>query len=78
MAVTVTKYEVELQRLQTIDWMGKNTVTTMISEIGVELNCFENVHHLVSWVRLSLRTNKCAGEKKVSESCTEINMNNRH
>jgi transposase len=76
--VSVMKYEVELKRLQTIDGVGRDTAITLISEIGVDMNCFENEHHLASWAGLSPGTNETAGKKKVLESSTEINMYNRH
>jgi transposase len=75
---SVRKYEVELQRLQTIDGVGRDTAITLISEIGVDMNCFENEHHLASWTGLSPGTNESAGKKKALESSTEINMYNRH
>jgi transposase len=76
--VSVTKYEVELQRLQTIDGVGRDTAITLISEIGVDMNHFQDEHHLASWAGLSPGTNESAGKKKALESSTEINMYNRH
>jgi transposase len=73
----VAKYEVELQLLQTIDGVGRDTAITVISEIGVDMNNFENEHHLASWAGLSPGTNESAGKKKVPESSTETNTFNR-
>lgn len=74
----VAKYEVELQLLQTIDGVGRDTAITVISEIGVDMNAFQNEHHLASWAGLSPGTNESAGKKKTPESSTEINTFNRH
>jgi transposase len=74
----VTKYEVELQLLQTIDGVGRNTAITVISEIGVDMNAFQDEHRLASWAGLSPGTNESAGKKKAPESSTEINIFNRH
>lgn len=74
----VEKHQVELQLLQTIDGVGRDTAITLISEIGVDMNCFENEHHLASWTGLSPGTNESAGKKKALESFTETNMSNPH
>ncbi|HEY9167989.1 MAG TPA: IS110 family transposase [Lutibacter sp.] len=63
----VAKYQVELQLLQTIDGVGRDTATTVISEIGVDMSAFENEHHLASWAGLSPGTNESAGKKKAHE-----------
>lgn len=60
----VEKYQVELQLLQTIDGVGRDTAITLISEIGIDMNKFENEHHLASWAGLSPGTNESAGKKK--------------
>ncbi len=57
-------YQVELELLQTIDGVGKDTAITIISEIGVDMNCFPNEHHLASWAGLSPGSNESAGKKK--------------
>jgi transposase len=61
--LSVGKYEVELQLLQTIDGVGRDTAITLISEIGVDMNAFQDEHHLASWAGLSPGTNESAGEK---------------
>lgn len=75
--LSVAKYEVELQRLQTIDGVGRDTAITIISEIGVDMNCFESEHNLASWAGLSPGTNESAGKKKAHESFMETNMSNQ-
>jgi len=76
--LSVEKYQVELELLQTIDGVGKDTAITLISEIGVDMSAFENEHHLASWSGLSPGTNESAGKKKAHESSTAINTFNRH
>lgn len=70
-------YQVELELLQTIDEVGKDTAITIISEIGVDMNCFPNEHYLASWAGLSPGSNESAGKKKALESSTAINTSNR-
>jgi len=74
----VTKYEVELQLLQTIDGVGRDTAITVISEIGVDMNAFQDEHHLASWSGLSPGTNESAGKKKAPASSMETNIFNQH
>lgn len=76
--LSVAKYEVELQLLQTIDGVGRDTAITVISEIGVDMNAFQDEHHLASWSGLSPGTNESAGKKKALESSTETNTFNQH
>lgn len=72
------KYEVELELLQTIDGVGKDTAITLISEIGVDMNAFASEHHLASWAGLSPGTNESAGKKKALVSSMETNTFNQH
>jgi transposase len=72
--LSVTKYEIELQRLQTIDGVGRDTAITLISEIGVDMNHFQDEHHLASWAGLSPGTNESAGKKK----STRVIHGNKH
>lgn len=74
--LSVRKHEVELQLLQTIDGVGRDTAITIISEIGIDMSRFANEHHLASWSGLSPGTNESAGKKKAPESSTEINTFN--
>lgn len=76
--LSVAKYEVELQLLQTIDGVGRDTAITVISEIGVDMNAFASEHHLASWSGLSPGTNESAGKKKALESSTATNTYNQH
>ena len=63
----VSQYQVELNLLETIDGVGRDTAITIISEIGVDMNCFPSEHHLASWSGLSPGSNESAGKKKAPE-----------
>jgi transposase len=65
--LSVEKYQLELQLLQTIDGVGRDTAITLISEIGTDMSRFENEHHLASWSGLSPGTNETAGKKKAQD-----------
>jgi transposase len=64
---SMSNYQVELDLLQTIDGVGKDTAITIISEIGTDMSCFPNEHHLASWSGLSPGSNESAGKKKAHE-----------
>jgi transposase len=74
----VEKYQVEMDLLQTIDGVGRDTAITIISEIGVDMNQFPNEDHLASWSGLSPGTNESAGKKKALEQYTATNTYNPH
>jgi transposase len=61
------QYKVELDLLQTIDGIGKDSAISIISEIGTDMNQFPNEHHLASWSGLSPGNNESGGKKKVQE-----------
>jgi transposase len=75
---SIEKYQVEMDLLQTIDGVGRDTAITIISEIGIDMEQFPNEHHLASWSGLSPGTNESAGKKKAQESFTETNTYNQH
>lgn len=60
------QYQVEMELLQTIDGVGKDTAITIISEIGVDMDSFPNEQHLSSWAGMSPGNNESAGKKKSS------------
>lgn len=66
-------YQVEIQLLQTIDGVRKDSAIAIISEIGVDMEQFPNEHHLASWSGVSPGNNESAGKKKAQEQYTEIN-----
>jgi len=61
------QYKVELDLLQTIPGVGKDSSVRIISEIGVDMIRFPNEHHLSSWAGMSPGSNESAGKKKVQE-----------
>lgn len=75
---SVVNYQVEINLLQSIDGVGKDTAITIISEIGVDMSCFPNEHHLSSWAGLSPGANESAGKKKVPESSMATSIFNQH
>jgi transposase len=66
-------YEVEIELLQTIPGVGKDTAVGIIAEIGVEMEVFPNEQHLASWAGMSPGNNESACKKKVDGRRTEIN-----
>ncbi|MBC8458939.1 MAG: IS110 family transposase [Deltaproteobacteria bacterium] len=61
------EYTVEIDLLQTIPGVGKESAIRMISEIGVDMSKFPNENHLSSWAGMSPGSNESAGKKKVPE-----------
>lgn len=57
-------YEVEIELLQTIPGVGKDSAIGIIAEIGVEMEVFPNEQHLSSWAGMSPGNNESAGKKK--------------
>ena len=58
-------YRIEIDLLQTIDGIGKESAIAIISEIGVDMSKFPNEHHLASWAGVSPGNNESGGKKKV-------------
>jgi transposase len=57
-------YQVELDLLQTIPGVGKDSAVDIISEIGVDMDRFPDEHHLCSWSGMSPGNNETGGKKK--------------
>lgn len=70
------QYSVEIELLQTIDGVGKDSAVTIISEIGADMDQFPNEHHLSSWAGMSAGNNESAGKKKVPEPSAATNTSN--
>jgi len=70
------KYAVQIELLQTIDGVGKDSAISIISEIGVDMDQFPNEQALSSWAGLCPGSNESAGKKKASEHLKEINTLN--
>ncbi len=71
--VATAQYSLEVDLLQTIDGVGKDSAIGIISEIGTNMQQFPNEHHLSSWAGMSPGNNESAGKKKVQEPSKETN-----
>jgi len=60
-------YQVEIDLLQTIPGVGKDSAISIISEIGADMSRFPNENHLSSWAGMSPGNNETGGKKKMSE-----------
>lgn len=60
----IRAYQVELDLLQTIPGVGKDSAISIISEMGVDMEKFPNEHHLSSWAGMSPGNNETGGKKK--------------
>ena len=74
----VKQYQVEIDLLQTVPGIGKDSAINIISEIGVNMEQFPNEHHLSKWAGMSPGSNESAGKKKVPEPPTETNISEQH
>jgi transposase len=72
----IGKYQVELDLLQTIDGIGKDSAIAIISEIGVDMEQFPNEHHLASWSVVSPGNNESGGKKKYKNHPREQTLTN--
>lgn len=57
-------YQVEIDLLQTIPGVGKDSAISIISEIGADMSRFPNENHLSSWAGMSPGSNETGGKKK--------------
>ena len=57
-------YQIEIESLQTIPGVGKDSAVSIISEIGVDMSKFPNEQHLSSWAGMSPGNNETGGKKK--------------
>jgi transposase len=73
----VKQYQVEVDLLQTIPGVGKDSAISIISEMGVNMDQFSDEQHLSSWAGMSPGCNESAGKKKVPEPPTEINISDQ-
>jgi transposase len=54
----------EIELLQTIPGVGKDSAITIISETGVDMEKFPDEHHISSWSGMSPGNNESGGKKK--------------
>ena len=66
--VATAQYAVEIDLLQTIDGVGKDSAIGIISETGVNMEQFPDEKHLSSWAGMSPGNNESAGKKKSSRA----------
>lgn len=74
----VKAYEVEVDLLQTIPGVGKDSAINIISEVGVDMSRFPNEKHLSSWAGMSPGNNESGGKKKPQKHYMAINTCNGH
>jgi len=58
-------YRVEIELLDTIPGVGKESAISIISETGVDMSCFPDETHLSSWAGMSPGNCETGGKKKV-------------
>lgn len=58
------QYAVEIELLQSIPGVGKDSAVGIISEMGANMDQFPNEHHLSSWAGMSPGNNESGGKKK--------------
>jgi len=63
-------YQVEIDLLQTIPGVGKDSAITIISETGVDMDKFPDEHHLSSLSGMSPGNNESGGKKKLQKRFT--------
>jgi transposase len=57
----------EIELLQTIPGVGKETAVKIISEIGTDMSVFPSEKHLAKWAGMCPGNNETGGKKKVHE-----------
>ena len=62
--IAAAQYKVEIDLLQSIPGVGKDSAVGIISEIGADMSKFPNEHHLSSWAGMSPGNNESGGKKK--------------
>lgn len=57
------EYAVEIELLQTIPGVGKQSAISILSEVGGDMEVFATEHHLSSWAGMSPGNNESGGKK---------------
>ena len=60
----IEPYKVQLELLESIPGVQKNSATRIIAEIGVDMDKFPDQNHLASWAGVSPGSNETAGKNK--------------
>lgn len=63
-AICKEHFPEELERLQTIPGIKERSATSIIAELGTDMESFETAAHLVSWAGLKPRNDESAGKIK--------------
>ena len=71
-------YAIDIENLQSIPGVAKDSAIKIIAEIGGDMDVFANEHCLSSWAGMSPGNNESAGKKKVQEPSTATNIYNQH
>lgn len=58
-------YKEEVQLLETMPGIKRNTAAAILAEIGVDMNQFPSASHLASWAGVSPGNHESAGKKKL-------------
>lgn len=72
------EYAVEIELLQTIPGVGKQSAVSILSEAGGDMGVFATEHHLSSWAGISPGNNESGGKKKAPEPSTATNTSSPH
>jgi transposase len=72
------EYQVEIELLQTIPGVGKDSAITIISETGVDMEKFPDEHHLGSWSGMSPGNNETGGKKKMQKQSKATHIFRAH
>lgn len=67
------EYKKEIELLDTIPGIDRDSAKAIIAEIGIDMNQFPTVKNLTSWAGMSPGNNESAGVKKMVEVQKEIN-----
>lgn len=60
----IKQYHEQVDNLQTIDGVGRDSAITIISEVGVDMSQFPSEKHISSWAGMSPGNNESGGKKK--------------
>ena len=60
----IKAYQEDVENLQTIDGVGRDSAITIISEIGTDMSQFPSEKHLSSWAGMSPGNHESGGKKK--------------
>ena len=60
----INQYHEQVDNLQTIEGVGRDSAITIISEVGVDMSQFPSEKHISSWAGVSPGNNESGGKKK--------------